>query len=72
VITGEHDDSHETGDNMSEAPALTIGQAASRLGVDVQVVRRWVRTEQCPTMRIGRATRVPAWWVAEQLSQAGS
>ncbi|AEF34758.1 hypothetical protein JDM601_0758 [Mycolicibacter sinensis] len=54
---------------MSEAPALTIGQAASRLGVDVQVVRRWVRTEQCPTVRIGRATRVPAWWVAEQLSR---
>lgn len=42
---------------------LTVGQAAARLGVDVQQVRRWVRTEQCPTVREGRRVRIPAAWV---------
>lgn len=42
---------------------LTFGQAASRLGVDVQTVRRWVRTEQCPVVRDGRKVRIPAAWV---------
>jgi len=42
---------------------LTFGQVAARLGIDVQTVRRWARAEQCPTVRVGRATRVPASWV---------
>ena len=42
---------------------LTLGETAQRLGVDVQTIRRWVRTEQCPSVRVGRAVRVPAAWV---------
>lgn len=45
------------------ATLLTFSQAAERLGVDVQTVRRWVRTEQCPTIRVGSAVRIPAAWV---------
>ncbi|MBX7433577.1 helix-turn-helix domain-containing protein [Mycobacterium sp. Y57] len=45
------------------AAALTFGQAAARLGVDVTTVRRWVGAEQCPTVRVGNATRIPAAWV---------
>lgn len=48
---------------------LTFGQAAARLGVDVNTVRRWVRTEQCPTVRDGRAVRVPAAWVDGLIEQ---
>lgn len=48
------------------ATGLTFGEAARRLGVDVQTVRRWARTEQCPVIREGRAVRVPAAWVAAQ------
>lgn len=47
--------------------ALTAGQAAARLGVDVNTVRRWVRTEQCPVIRVGRATRIAAEWVQSQI-----
>jgi excisionase family DNA binding protein len=46
--------------------ALTFGQVAGRLGVGVLDVRRWARSEQMPTVRVGRATRVPADWVREQ------
>lgn len=46
--------------------ALTPGQAAQRLGEAVQTVRRWMRTEQCPVVAVGRARRIPAAWVAEQ------
>lgn len=45
---------------------LTFGETARRLGVDVQTIRRWARTEQCPVIREGRAVRVPADWVAAQ------
>lgn len=48
------------------ADALTFGAVAGRLGVDVQQVRRWARSEQMPVVRVGHATRVPAGWVAEQ------
>lgn len=47
---------------------LTFGAAAARLGVDVNVVRRWARTEQCPVIVDGRRKRIPAQWVAEQLA----
>lgn len=46
---------------------LTFGQVAQRLGCDVNVVRRWARTEQCPTVRDGRRVRIPAAWVTEQI-----
>jgi len=48
---------------------LTFGQVAARLGIGVQDVRRWVRTEQCPTVRVGAATRIPAAWVADLLAK---
>ncbi|MDV3136757.1 helix-turn-helix domain-containing protein [Mycobacterium sp. 29Ha] len=41
---------------------LTFAQAAARLGVHPDDVRRWARTEQCPVVRIGRKVRVPAAW----------
>ena len=47
------------------ASALTFGQAAAAIGVDVGTIRRWARTEQCPTIRDGRRLRVPAARVAE-------
>ena len=51
--------------------ALTAGQVAARLGESVETVRRWMRTEQCPTVRVGRATRVPESWVDAQLKGKG-
>lgn len=45
---------------------LTFGQAAARLGVDVNTVRRWIRTEQAPAVRDGRKVRIPSSWVDEQ------
>jgi len=54
-----------TPDNTA-TDALTFGQAAQRLGEDVQTIRRWVRNEQCPTVRDGRRVRIPAAWVAAQ------
>lgn len=56
--------------NTTVPRTLTFGQAAARFGLDVLTVRRWVRTEQCPTVRVGRATRTPAAWVeAERAAQ---
>lgn len=49
--------------------ALTFGQAAARLGVDVRTIRRWVRTEQCPTARVGHATRIPVEFVDGLIEQ---
>ncbi|MDC8980672.1 helix-turn-helix domain-containing protein [Mycobacterium marinum] len=46
--------------------ALTFGQVAARFGVDVLTVKRWVRTEQCPSIREGRRVRIPAAWVEAQ------
>lgn len=48
---------------MTTPQLLTFGQAADLLGIDVTTVRRWVRTEQCPTVRDGRKTRIPAEFV---------
>jgi excisionase family DNA binding protein len=50
-------------------PALTFGQAAARLGIDVTTVRRWVRTEACPTVRVGNARRIPAEFVDGLIAQ---
>ncbi|MGH3967707.1 MAG: excisionase family DNA-binding protein [Mycobacterium sp.] len=50
------------------AGLLTIGQAAERLGLGVNDVRRWVRCEQCPVVRVGRKVRIPADWVAVELA----
>ncbi len=46
--------------------ALTFGQAAARLGVDTQQVRRWARHEECPVISDGRRKLIPAGWVDEQ------
>lgn len=51
---------------------LTFGETARRLGCDVNVVRRWVRTEQCPVVRDGRRQRIPAAWVDDQISPSAS
>lgn len=48
---------------MTGGKLLTFAQTAERLGVDVQTVRRWVRTEQCPVVRDGRRVRIPSAWV---------
>ena len=45
---------------------LTVGATAARLGVDVQTVRRWVRSEQAPTVRDGRKVRILLTWVQQQ------
>ena len=56
-----------TPDPMTDA--LTVGEAARLLGEDVNLVRRWARTEQCPTIRDGRRVRIPAAWVAAELDR---
>lgn len=48
---------------------LTFGQAAARLGVDVTTVRRWVRSEQCPVTREGRAVRIPVSFIDGLLAE---
>lgn len=57
------------GQDMPEM--LTFAQAAAALGVHIDDVRRWVRTEQCPVVMVGRARRVPAAWVAGELASSG-
>lgn len=52
-----------TGTEASSERGLTLSEAARRLGEDVNTVRRWVRTEQCPVLRDGRKVRIPAAWV---------
>jgi excisionase family DNA binding protein len=45
------------------AELLTFAEAAQRLGVGVLTIRQWVRTGQCPVVRIGRTVRISAAWV---------
>lgn len=52
-----------TATGASSERGLTLGEAARRLGEDVNTVRRWVRAEQCPVIRDGRKIRIPAAWV---------
>jgi excisionase family DNA binding protein len=42
---------------------LTFAEVAQRLGEDVNTIRRNVRAEQIPVVRIGRKVRIPAAWV---------
>ena len=49
--------------NNETPELLTFAEVAERLGVGVLTVRQWVRTEQCPTVRVGRRVRIPAAWV---------
>ena len=42
---------------------LTFAEVAARLGADVHTIRRNVRAEQIPVVRVGRKLRVPAAWV---------
>ncbi len=48
---------------MSHTELLTFGQAAACLGIDVNTVRRWARSEHCPVIRDGRRRLIPAEWV---------
>ena len=48
---------------------LTFGETARRLGEDVNTIRRWVKSEQCPVVVVGRARRIPAQWVAAELDR---
>lgn len=50
---------------------LTFAAAARLLGVHADDVRRWVRTEQCPVVTVGRSRRVPRAWVAGELATSG-
>ncbi|WP_204806761.1 helix-turn-helix domain-containing protein [Mycobacterium riyadhense] len=50
---------------MSTGDLLTFAEAAQRLGVHTDDIRRWVRTEQCPVIHVGRKRRIPAAWVAD-------
>jgi len=43
--------------------ARTFGQTAQRLCVGVLTVRAWVRCEQCPVVKVGASTCIPASWV---------
>lgn len=52
----------DPGSLPASSDLLTFAQVAARLGVHPDDVRRWARTEQCPTVRIGRKVRVPAAW----------
>lgn len=45
---------------------LTFAQTARLLGVHTDDVARWVRTEQCPVIVVGRRKRVPRAWVDKQ------
>jgi predicted site-specific integrase-resolvase len=55
-----------TSDSRPKSELLTFTQTAQRLGVDVQTVRRWVRTEQAPVVLDTRGRkRIPAAWVAD-------
>ena len=49
---------------------LTFAQAAAALGVHADDVRRWVRTEQCPVVMVGRARRIPREWVMANAKNA--
>lgn len=60
--TGKRADHGQHTDPGTAEPLLTPAQAAARLGVDVHTVRRWIRHEDCPTVRIGRKIRIPAAW----------
>jgi excisionase family DNA binding protein len=47
----------------TSAAGYTFAQAAALLGVGVLDIRRNVRAERIPTVRVGRATRIPADWL---------
>lgn len=47
---------------------LTFGQAAARLGCDVNVIPRGVRTEQALVIVDRHRRQIPARQVAEQLA----
>jgi excisionase family DNA binding protein len=45
---------------MSEAEYLTAAEAAERLGISLRTVRRRIADGSLPSVRIGRAVRIPA------------
>ena len=44
---------------MSEAAYVTAAEAASRLGISLRTVRRRIADGSLPSVRIGRAVRIP-------------
>ena len=44
---------------MNEAAYLTAAEAASRLGISLRTVRRRIADGSMPSVRIGRAVRIP-------------
>ena len=47
---------------MTDEPTLTVAAVAAKLGVHTDDVRRWIRNEECPVVKVGRKVRVPAAW----------
>lgn len=45
---------------MSEAEYLTAAEAAARLGISLRTMRRRIADGSLPSVRIGRAVRIPA------------
>jgi excisionase family DNA binding protein len=50
-------------DHTAVSALLTFAEVAARLGVDVNTIRRNVRADQIPVVRVGRKVRIPAAWV---------
>ena len=48
---------------MDRNHLLTFAEVAERLCVDVNIIRRNVRADQLPVVRVGQKVRMPAAWV---------
>lgn len=46
-------------ENTSDQELLTVDEAAVRLKVDVETVRRWLRSGQLRGLKLGRMWRIP-------------
>ena len=44
---------------MPDEELLTVEEAAARLKVDVETVRRWLRSGQLRGLKLGRMWRIP-------------
>ena len=45
---------------LADEELLTVEEAAARLKVDVETVRRWLRSGQLRGLKFGRMWRIPA------------
>jgi excisionase family DNA binding protein len=48
---------------MKTVDLLTFGEVAAILGETVETIRRNVRAERIPVVKVGRARRIPRAWV---------